>query len=343
MKKCIFTLINILLLISTLFGCGFGGDPVDKAYSKTGLYFDTIISVSIYGMSDAEADRIIDGCFEISTAAEKCYSRTLEGSEIYNINRSNGEAIEVSKKTAELIEKGIEYSRLSDGSFAMSIGALTGIWNFNELQGTPPNEDLIKTAVETIDDEAIIIDYKDNKAYVTLTKPHAAIDLGAIAKGAIADEMKDYLLSEGVESAIINLGGNVMLIGSHPDGTDYKVGIQKPFSANGDALLTVEANDISIVTSGVYQRYFEYDGRLYHHILDPSTGYPADSGLNSVTVIGPSSIDCDALSTTCFLLGEDKARSLLDSLSGYEAIFIDSDNNISCTPGLTLDGNNIRL
>ena len=170
------------------------------------------------------------------------------------------------------------------------------------------------------------IELKDN--LLTWKHPGMGLDLGAIAKGYIADRMKDFLVSKGVKSAIINLGGNVLCIGESPEGRPFQVGIQKPFSERGESLLSLEITDQSVVSSGIYERYFEKDGVLYHHILNPKTGYPYENDLLSVSIISDRSVDGDGLSTTCFSLGLEKGMELIDSLEDVEAIFITKDETV---------------
>ena len=141
----------------------------------------------------------------------------------------------------------------------------------------------------------------------------------------MADYLKDYLISEGVESALINLGGNILTLGSKPDGTSFNLGIQKPFDKQGTAITSVKVTDSSVVSSGIYERYFEVDNTLYHHILDTTTGYPCDNNLLGVTILSEKSVDGDALSTSCFVLGLDDGVKLIKSLEGVEAIFITED------------------
>ena len=154
------------------------------------------------------------------------------------------------------------------------------------------------------------------------------LDVGAVAKGYIADRLRDYLEEEGIDHAMIDLGGNIIAMGSKLDGSDYNIGIQKPFDENGTPITSVKLSDKSIVTSGVYQRYFEQDGKIYHHILDPATGYPCENNLYSVTIITDSSLTADALSTTCFLLGYEKGMNLINQLNNVDAVFITNDNQI---------------
>ena len=151
------------------------------------------------------------------------------------------------------------------------------------------------------------------------------LDLGAIAKGYIADKLKEYLVENGVEHALINLGGNILIIGDKPDGSKYNIGIQKPFDQTGQPITSVKVSDTSLVTTGIYERCFEKDDTLYHHILDPATGYPCQNNLYSVTIVTKSSVMADALSTTCFLLGLKDGMELINSLEGVEALFITDD------------------
>ena len=183
-----------------------------------------------------------------------------------------------------------------------------------------------------------VMDYRahlsDSESYfVTRTDPQSAIDLGFIAKGYIADRLKEYLLSEGVESGIISLGGNILLIGSKPDGAPFQVGIQKPFGAPNEIITTVQESDISVVSSGCYERYFatgetEADRMIYHHIFDTATGCPVQNDLLGVTILSDSSMEGDALSTYCYLLGLDKGLDYIRSLDNVDAIFVTKDYEI---------------
>ena len=168
---------------------------------------------------------------------------------------------------------------------------------------------------------------------VTLTDPEAAIDLGGIAKGYIADRIKDYLVSQGVKSAIIDLGGNILCVGKRPDGEPFRIGIQRPFADRSETAAIVEIDGKSVVSSGIYERYFEKDGVLYHHILNPDTGYPYDNGLVSVTIISDESVDGDGLSTSCFALGLEKGMELIDSLPDVYAVFITEDGQLHFSEG----------
>ena len=218
----------------------------------------------------------------------------------------------------------ILYSELSGGAFDLTIEPVSALWDFKADKPTVPSSDAIAQAVSHVDYTKV--DIRDNT--VTLEDPEAGIDLGAIAKGYIADQVKTYLKKQGIKHAIINLGGNVDVIGTKPDGSKYNIGIQKPFDESGEAITSVQLKDQTVVTSGIYERYFKKNGKLYHHILDPRTGYPCENNLHSVSIITDSSTKADALSTTCFLLGYEKGMELIQSMDGVEAIFITDDEKV---------------
>ncbi len=156
---------------------------------------------------------------------------------------------------------------------------------------------------------------------LTFLSPDSSIDLGAIAKGYIADRMKDYLLEKGVKSAVINLGGNVLCVGKKPDGSPFKIGLQKPYADRNETIETLNIEDMSVVSSGVYERHFEKDGVNYHHILNPRDGFPYENGLVSVTILSKLSVDGDALSTTCFSMGLEKGMELLNSMDDVYGVY----------------------
>ena len=307
---CFYILISLILT-----GCSI---KAKEPISKTGIYFDTVIQIDIYDSSDT---KLLNQCFEYCESFEQTISRTIETSEIYKINHSKGNPVEVSDMTIELLQKGIEYGDLTNGKFDITIAPLMELWDFKNNSGDVPSHDDILEALSHVNYKNIVID--GNK--VSLSDPDAAIDLGGIAKGYMADYLKEYLISEGIENALINLGGNILTVGSKPDGTPFNLGIQKPFDKQGTTITSVKVTDSSVVSSGVYERYFEVDNTLYHHILDTTTGYPCDNNLLGVTILSEKSVDGDALSTSCFVLGLDAGQKLIKTLDGVDAIFITED------------------
>ena len=319
-----FFLIGVILFTFT--GCDTKKSD-DTFITRTSYMLNTIVTINIYDSTD---ESLLDGCLDLCRKYEELFSRTIDTSEIARLNR--GEITEVSEDTAELIEKGLFYGELTDGAFDISVHPVSSLWDFSSGSENPslPDPALLETALKKVDYQKIGLQNQT----VSFAVEGMGIELGAIAKGYIADRMKDYLVSQGVSSATINLGGNVLTIGSRPDGTPFRIGIQKPFAPTGTPALTLPVTDLSVVSSGVYERYFELDGTLYHHILDTKTGYPIQNNLFEVTIISPSSMDGDALSTTCFLLGLEEGIALIESLENTEAVFLTSDGNIHATSGL---------
>ncbi|HJB81791.1 MAG TPA: FAD:protein FMN transferase [Candidatus Mediterraneibacter intestinavium] len=311
-----------VLLASSLGGCT--SPQKDESLTMTGMYFDTVVTIEAWGTSRD----ILDHCEELCDRYEHLFSRTLEDSEVSKINNSGGQPVTVSDETAELIRLGLEYGDISDGYFDITIASASELWDFtdNEEKKFPDSEVLAEAAAH--------IDYHNVKVEgntVTLTDPMTKIDLGGIAKGYIADRLKDYLQSEGVEHALINLGGNMLAVGSKTDGSSFRIGLQKPFEPDGTPIAVLEVDDQSVVTSGNYERYFEKDGTIYHHILNPDTGYPIQNDLYQVSIISDRSVDGDALSTTCYALGLEKGMELIRSLDGVEAVFVTSDYELHTT------------
>lgn len=310
-----------ILLISSLFLAACSKIQTAEPIAKSGMFFDTVINIQIF---DSKDESLLDHCMDLCRDFEQKFSRTVKTSEIYQINHASGSAVTVSDETVELIQKGLYYSELSDGAFDITIAPLSELWDFQNNEGTVPSEKDIETARSHVDYRNVQIDGNT----VTLTDPQAAIDLGGIAKGYISDKLKAYLESEGVEHAIINLGGNVLTLGGKPNGEPFKIGIQKPFDDSGIPITSVTASDLSIVSSGNYERYFEADGKIYHHILNPKTGMPYDNNLYGVTILSKTSVDGDALSTVCYSLGLEKGMELIRSLDDVEALFITDDYTI---------------
>ncbi len=327
MKKIFLIMINkkafILFLISMFLTTCLSCTAPNQPLTYTGYYFDTIVNLTFYNNKDA---KLAEECFDLCQSYENLLSRTVEGSDIWNINHSNGVAVTVSPETYALLEEALFYCELSRGKIDITVAPLMDLWNFTDAtkEQTPPTQGEIDALLTHVDYR--LIELENNT--VTLKDPKAAIDLGFIAKGYIADRIKEYLISQGVESALINLGGNICAIGNKPDGTAYTIGIQEPFAPGGTTLDTIEITNTSIVTSGTYERYFTYNNTIYHHILDATTGYPSDSSLTSVTIICTSALQADALSTTCFVLGKDKALEYINSLDGAECILVDTQGNL---------------
>lgn len=331
----IFFLLCIIVILSSI-GCKKSPTKI----SKEGFYFDTIISITLY---DESYEYAIDHCLLMAKEYEALFSRTKENSDIFRINQNAPNPTAVSKDTIDLLSIALTYAKTSQGLFDPSIGALCAQWdawyldpehhNYSTYPLSPKDQEYLATLTEDVDYRQIQL--SGEKVCIDKDQTSAKLDLGGIAKGYIADQMKEYLLSEGITSGFINLGGNVLTLGKKTDGSDYTIGIQKPFSEDGTAALTVSVSDASVVTSGTYQRYFKAkDETLLHHMIDPRTGYPCQNELDSVTIICKKSVDADALSTTCFLMGEKDAMAYIESLPETEAIWIKKDGTITLSSGM---------
>lgn len=316
--------ISIILTFCLLLLSGCNSSPVNKFVSKNGIFFDTLISIKIWGTNDSS---LLDDCFELCAKYENKFSRTLPNSEISKINQSGGTPIEVSDETIKLIQKGLHYSKLSNGSFDITIAPLSNIWDFKNNTGIIPSKNSIEEAKKHVNYKNIIISGNT----IQLLDPHSALDLGGIAKGYIADRLKDFLIKNQVKHAMINLGGNVLTIGKKLDDTPFHIGIQKPFANQNETITSISITDQSVVSSGIYERYFKKNGKIYHHLLDPFTGYPKQNNLLSVTIISDSSADGDALSTVCYTLGLEKGMELINQLDNVDAIFITDDYQLHCS------------
>lgn len=350
MKNRLYKLTMILMtagLIAALCGCSASGgsEPV----AKDGYYLDTICSISVYRMADEqgevkdaadmseEAGAAIDEAFELCKDLESKVSRTRADSDISRINAAGGEWVEVSNDTLELIQKGMEYSHTSDGAFDITVGGLTEQWDFHAAEGEAklPDEEALAEAAKHVNFRNLAIE--GNR--VRLTDPETKLDLGGIAKGWIGDRMTEVLEDRGVVSAVINLGGNVICIGGKTDADDFVIGVETPFSDRTEIIGKINARDKTLVTSGVYERRIEVDGKTYHHILDTETGWPVETDLDAVTLIADKgrSADIDALSTTCLIMGSEAGKEFIESFDWIEGVFVLSDGSILTTDGAALE------
>lgn len=317
--------------------------------SETSFFFDTQITITIYDYEgkEKELEKLIENAFEKCLYYENIFSKTIKTSDIYNFNNYNlneqsfGKKVEISDDTKEIIEFSKKISSITNNAFDITLGNVIDLWDFKSLDKTIPSQDVInaelnKTGIDDINIETLTNGEKIIN-YLTSKNPYSSLDLGAVAKGYIADEIKEYLLKNNVTSAIINLGGNILMINNKYNKNDFKIGIIKPFSSNGEIITNFEGSNVSVVTSGSYERNFIKNNTLYHHILDPATGYPVFNNLYSVTIISESSVYADSLSTACFVLGLEEGLELVNSLDKTEAIFITNDYSIYKSEGILFD------
>ncbi len=296
-----------ILLISLIFcGC------TPQENSQTRLLLNTAVKIT----ADCTPETL-NGAFLLCENYEAKFSRTVNTSEVYRLN--SGERLTVSDDTLLLIQRSLYYSKLTNGGFDITICPVSELWDF-ENQVIPENKDILQ-ALQSVNYSNIEI--TSDTVYLNGSK----IDLGSIAKGYIADRLREYLEKQGVESAVINLGGNVVTYGK-----SCTVGIKRPFGE--DVIASITLQDKSAVTSGIYERYIKNGNQIYHHILDVKTGYGVQNELASATVIGESSLECDVLSTVCMVSGKEKALEIINSISNYEAVLIDRSGKIFLSNGL---------
>ena len=292
--------------------------------SEVGFYLDTVISLTAY----TDDDQVLKGAMEECSRYEKLLSATIEGSDIWRINHAEGQPVEVSDDTIEILRCAVQIAELSGGAFDVTIAPVSSIWDFTSGEAVLPEAEEIARAADLVDYTKLELDGN------TVRLPAGMmIDPGGIAKGYIADGVKEWLMDKGVRHAILSFGGNVVGIGTKPDGSDWKVGIQDIDKATGEYMLLSRNNGGSTVTSGIYERGFNLDGIRYHHLLSTETGWPVQNELASVTIFSDSSMLGDALSTTAFVLGTEEGTRLIESLDGIEALFIARDRTVTMTSG----------
>jgi len=316
---CIFFILNFLLLISC--------DRIESSHIEEAL--GTVCLVSLFEQGKKSVYKNI---FSRIQEIEKLMSVNILSSDISRINAAAGKTpINVHEDLFYVIEKAKYFAQLSEGAFDPTVGPLVSLWGIGKNSHIPSQEE-IENLLPLINWRNIEL---DASAYTVFLKLEGmALDLGAIAKGYAADEAVRIAKQAGVTRGIIDLGGNVFVFGEKKDKTLWKVGIQNPNERRGDAIGFLQTTEKTIVTSGIYERYFEENGKSYHHIFDPFQGYPAQNGLLSVTVITDNSMNADALSTAVFVLGYKAGSALIKTLPGTDAVFIFEDKSIKTTAGV---------
>jgi len=338
MRRLLPVVIPMLLLLSA-FSCTMG----DYSQTKSEFLLGTVCTVKLYDRVKPEA---LTRVFERVREIENRMSANLPYSEVSRINAAAGALpVTVSPDTLYVIDKALQYCALTGGAFDITVGPLVKLWGIGTDNARVPGKNEIEAMLPLVDYRKVFLTKNPNTVF--LAEKGMALDLGAIAKGYAADEAVRILRDHGVSRAIIDFGGNIVVLGSKEKGKPWRVGVQNPSKERGRYAAVVAAADMSLVSSGTYERFLLDGGRRYHHILDTRTGYPVDNGLSDVTIVCPSSIDADGLSTSVFSLGPERGFELVNKLPGIEAVFIDTDNRIRITPGLkdifTLSDNSFTL
>ena len=323
----------VTIIVICFFIYIFRGNFNKGDYSQTYYDLGTVSEITLYNVKESDSNEILKKCGDILLNIDNTMGKTRQYSEISEINKKAGkEYVKVSDETFYVIKNAINFSDMSDGVFDITVGPVVDLWAIGTDDARVPSSEEIEAKLPLVNYKDISLDEK-NKS-VKLNKKNMEIDLGGIAKGYAADKIYEYLKEENIESAIINLGGNVFILGEKAQNTPFKVGIQDPTNERGNTIGNISVTDESVVTSGIYERYIEEDGVIYHHIIDPSNGYPFANNLSSVTIVSSSSLIGDALSTTTFGLGLEKGMQLIESIDHTEAIFITKDKKIYTTSNL---------
>ncbi|MFP4643819.1 MAG: FAD:protein FMN transferase [Spirochaetales bacterium] len=295
----------------------------------------TVITIYDSSIPDDAFDRYFERVEEIQNRMSS-NEEEYDDTEILSINRNAGvEPVEVSDDTFFVVSEGKRWGEITDGLFDMSVLPLLRLWDIGGPDEQVPSEAEREEALSLVNYEEIELDDSANTVY--LPREGMGIDVGGIAKGYAVDEITAMMREDGIERAIIDFGGDLYSIGSRPDGTRWRIGIQHPSGNRQQILSIINSSDEAVVTSGPYERYFEQDGKRYHHILDPRTGAPSDNGLVSTTVVGPDAIGADVLSTAAFVMGLPEGYELIEEREDYEAVFADDEDNVYATSGIRDD------
>ena len=333
-----------------------GGKPAGVRF----LAFNTIIDIEAYG--EAAACR---AAFEKARALcrlyERLFSRTLPHSDIARINSAHGQPVAIDPLTYDLLERALSYCAESEGAFDITVGPAVRLWNFHD--GTVPDDGALAEAVRHVDWRSLKLwkaatapaaesgadaateavpgfetEPEPKACFAQLADPDAAVDAGGIAKGWIADALVAAMEAHGLSGTIVNLGGNVAVMGGKPDGAPWRVGVRRPLPSSSmpllDSFAVLALRDGSAVTSGIYERAFEQDGKLYHHILDPRTGFPAETDLLSATVVAQSSLDADGYTTALIMMGADRALAFAEQHPALEAVLVTTEGDVLATSGI---------
>ena len=316
MKRILTFALVICFLLS---GCA----GSDSKLTKTVLAMDTVMTLTIYGGTEQH----LEEAGQLIKELDDKLSATNDASETNRINSSGGIAAEVSDKMLYLTKQSIALGSSTNGALDVTLTPVIRAWGFLGGDYRVPDNAELESLLEKVDYSKI----ETGNGTVTLPKG-MEISFGAVAKGYAGDLLMELFSSQGIESAIVTLGGNVQALGLKPDGSKWNVAVQDPFSDGTLGMLQVD--DKAVVTSGGYERYFEQDGETYWHIIDPATGRPANSGLVSVTIVCDSGVTADGLSTALFVMGLEEAIEYWKTNGGFDAVLVTDDGSVYVTKGI---------
>jgi thiamine biosynthesis lipoprotein len=294
----------------------------NQEYERTVYAMDTVMTLKAYGKNGEKA---LDDAENEIEKLDNALRRGNNESEIYKVNSEK--SAQVSDETAALVREALDICESTDGAFDISIAPVMDLWGFYTKDFYVPNNDELATELEKVNYKNIIVE--DNTISVS---ENSQLDLGGIAKGYLSSRIMEIFTQDGVTSGIISLGGNVQTLGKKIDGSNWKVAIQNPDDETYIGGLAI--SDMAVITSGGYQRYFEQDGVIYHHIINPKTGYPAQNGVKSVSIVSDNGTLADGLSTALFVMGLDEGIKYWSEHDGFDVVFVTDDNGIYITEGI---------
>ena len=325
MKK----IILVFILLITLSGCSsketYNTDELDY------FNFDTPINIKVYSKANENInlETIDEQVKNRLNQIELTFSRTNVDSELSKLNNQY-QLDTPSSDLTNVLNLALEYCNISNTKYDISSGALIELWSINNENHLPTTEEIDSTLKNVGCNDIIITDSK-----ISIPEGYI-IDLGSIAKGYAADEVVKILKDNNINSALVNLGGNIQALNTKPDASEFQIGIMNPSIENktGENIASIKINNMAVVTSGINQRYFENNEKIYHHIFDATTGYPVDNNLASVSIITPDGIKADVLSTVIFIMGIDEGLKYIETLDDVEAVFVDRQGNITQSSGI---------
>ncbi|CDB90306.1 putative uncharacterized protein [Clostridium sp. CAG:253] len=327
MKKSYFRLSGVLLFllcIAMLTACQ--NSDENKKVSKDIFAMDTYMTVTAYGKN---AENGVNKAVDEINRLETVLSAEKQESDIYKLNETGSGTL--STDTKNIVSRALEINKTTNGAFDISIYPLMVKWGFTTQKYNVPSKNEISKLLKDVDSSKIIFDEKSGNIKL---KENMKIDLGGIAKGYTSSRVMQIFKECGVTSGLVSLGGNVQALGTKTDGTAWQIAIENP-DKSSDYIGVVSVKDKAVITSGGYERYFEKNGKTYHHILDPETGYPAESGLKSVTIVSDDGTLADALSTSLFVMGKEKALDYWhEHKNEFDTVLVEDNGDITITGGL---------
>lgn len=327
-SKLALALVSIPLAAMFLTACE-EQDPrglAERPIERTELLLGTVASIKVYNEGKEEA---LDLAFERVTELDEWFAMQKEDSEISEVNRQAGVSpVEVSEEVFLVMERALHFAEESEGAFDPTIGAVTSLWNIGQENAAVPDQTELEAVLDVVDYN--LVELNEENQTVFLQEEGMKVDLGAIAKGYITDEAARVLKEEGVNTAIIDLGGDIVVVGNSTRGEEepWRVGIQDPYGERGAILGMIDLADSAIVTSGIYERNIEEDGKSYHHLMNPETGFPVENNISGISIIADNAMDADAIANIAFSKGVEDGLAYINDMAGVDVIYVTKDKEV---------------